>query len=261
MADTQPPRVDNEILQMWRKDGRLYAIAGFVAGVMLFPLLASLGGDQLTGFLQELVPEMVGIGITVFLIDRIIQRRDERNAEAAVKRQLVIDAGSRSNEKAKDAVHQLWRKEWLHGEDGLLKGADLGEANLEEAFLPGVNLQQAYLAFTNLQRAALWGANLQDARLGNAKLQRADLHKANLQGADLWYADLREARFAGADLTGASLQNARLEDAVFDEKTKLPDETNWTLETDMTRFTNPNHPDFWRSDYKESPAYRGDPEA
>jgi hypothetical protein len=254
MADTQPPRVDNEIVQMWRRDGRLYAIAGFVAGVMVFPLLASLGGDRLTGFLQELVPELVGIGLTVFLIDRIIQRRDERNAEAALKRQLVIDVGSRSNEKAKDAVHQLWRKEWLHGEDGLLKDADLGEANLEEAFLPGVNLQQAYLAFANLQRAALWGANLQDARLGNAKLQRADLQKANLQGADFWNAyfanaDLRGAKLEGANLRWADLQGAQLTAATFDQSTILPNGEFWTPETDMQRFTDPTSSDFFLPDW------------
>jgi hypothetical protein len=59
------------------------------------------------------------------------------------------------------------------------------------------------------------------------------------------------------NLGGASLHSSSLQNAEFDEDTKLPDETIWTPDTDMARFTDPNHPDFWRSDDPNSPAYRG----
>jgi hypothetical protein len=58
-------------------------------------------------------------------------------------------------------------------------------------------------------------------------------------------------------LSGANLQGADLTGAKFDENTTLPDGTKWTPDTDMTRFTDPEHPEFWRSDIKWSPAYRG----
>jgi DNA-binding NtrC family response regulator len=47
-------------------------------------------------------------------------------------------------------------------------------------------------------------------------------------------------------LGGANLQMA-----------SLPDGTNWTPDTGMARFTDPEHPEFWRSDDPGSPAYRG----
>lgn len=251
MAHTQPPRVDNEIVQMWRRDGRLYAIAGFIAGVMLFPLLASLS-ENLAGFLQELAPEAVGILVTVFLIDRIIRRRDERNAEAALKRQLLIDAASQSNEKAKDAVHQLKNKQWLIGKDGLLKGTNLVAAHLEGSDLFAANLEGTYLDGVHLQDAKLIFSYLKGARLVAGKLERAYFMMANLKGANLMAAHLNGTNFAEANLEGVDLQHAK-----FDGKTVLPDGHFWTKETDISRFTNPSHSDFWRSNDPKSPAYQG----
>jgi uncharacterized protein YjbI with pentapeptide repeats len=70
--------------------------------------------------------------------------------------------------------------------------------------------------------------------------------KANLSGADL----------RGTNLRGADLEYAILEDAQWDETTVLPDDTYWTTEVDLARFTDPNHADFWRSDELGSPAYK-----
>jgi hypothetical protein len=102
---------------------------------------------------------------------------------------------------------------------------------LESADLSGANLQSAYLFSTNLESAYLWNVSLEDAFLGNANLQNAYLARANLEGASL---------------SGANLQGANLNDIIIDETTILSDGTNWTPDTDMTRFTDPNHPDFWR---------------
>jgi hypothetical protein len=110
---------------------------------------------------------------------------------------------------------------------------------------------------TRILRARGWGfgedATLRRVYLSGANLQGANLWHANLQGAYLAYADLQ-----GAYLIGANLQGALLNRAGFDEETYLPDGSQWTPDTDMNRFTNPEHPDFWRSDNKYSPAYRGD---
>ena len=84
------------------------------------------------------------------------------------------------------------------------------------------------------------------------------MRSSNLQDAYLAYANLQNAI-----LINANLRNAILENTEFNEKTVLPDaeaigldsEDNkiyskyWTPETDMTRYTNPEHPDFWQPEY------------
>jgi len=131
-----------------------------------------------------------------------------------------------------------------------LQGADLLSAKLQGADLGKANLQGAKLERANLQDAQLWLTNLQGADLPEANLQGADLERANLQGARLWLANLQNAHLS-ADLQGtqlhrANLQGANLTGAKFDDKTVLPDRTHWTPDTDMQRFTDPNHPNFWQ---------------
>jgi uncharacterized protein YjbI with pentapeptide repeats len=87
------------------------------------------------------------------------------------------------------------------------------------------------LGFTDLQGAKLWYAYLKGALLIGANLQEVQFRLANLQGADLERANLHLARFA--------------------ESTILPDGTNWTPDTDMARFTDPGHPDFWPADHSD----------
>jgi hypothetical protein len=67
---------------------------------------------------------------------------------------------------------------------------------------------------------------------------------------------LCEANLKESNLLGVNLEGTR-----FDETTILPDGTHWIPETDMRRFTDPNHPNFWRSDDPRSPAYRTKREA
>jgi uncharacterized protein YjbI with pentapeptide repeats len=162
-------------------------------------------------------------------------------------------------------------------EQAHLQGANLQGVNLQGADLDGVCLQGANLQQANLQGVNLWWADLREVNLAGADLQKASLLNANLRGADLqgaslqeanlWrtdlqksvleWADLREADLRGANLQGASLQEANLQgacleevnlqgtylqDVKWDERVMLPDGTYWTSETDMTRFTDPNHP-------------------
>jgi uncharacterized protein YjbI with pentapeptide repeats len=142
-----------------------------------------------------------------------------------------------------------------------LQGANLSGANLQEASISQTNLQRANLSDANLQEAELLITNLQEVILKGASLKGADLRNANLKGADLRAVDLR-----GANLRGASLQGVNFFDdpvigaPLYDENIILPDGMSWTPSTDMKRFTNPEHPDFWRVDYRDSPAYRGDEE-
>jgi uncharacterized protein YjbI with pentapeptide repeats len=156
-----------------------------------------------------------------------------------------------------------------------LQGADLYQANLQDTNLWAANLQGANLYQANLQGANLTRANLEGAYLGDANLKGANLYKANLQGADLFKAnlqganliaaklqdaDLGYANLQGADLRSANLKGAKLDDASYDEKTVLPDAKYIGIdddgkdifdkyyiagETDMRRYTDPEHPHFW----------------
>lgn len=54
----------------------------------------------------------------------------------------------------------------------------------------------------------------------------------------------------------ANLAGVILKDTIFNEKTTLPDGTKWALDIDMTRFTDRDHPGFWRSNELYSPAHR-----
>jgi hypothetical protein len=84
---------------------------------------------------------------------------------------------------------------------------------------------------------------LRNADLSRAKVQEADLRSTDLRGAILWRASLR----------GTILNNT----TIFDENTVLPDgrndmstgsftpESYWTSETDMSKYSNPDHPEFW----------------
>ncbi len=67
-------------------------------------------------------------------------------------------------------------------------------------------------------------------------LSKAQLEKADLRGVD----------FAKANLTGARLAHPRYGEAIFDETTILPDESRWAKDTDMTVFTDKDHPNYWR---------------
>ena len=121
----------------------------------------------------------------------------------------------------------------------IFREANLGGADLHRADLQRADFQGANLTGANLQLANMNNANLQDADLIMAHLQSATLHSANLSGANLWNTYLQ-----GTDLSGANLQNATLLRSHFDINTILPDGTRWSEDTDLTRFTNPNHPDF-----------------
>lgn len=169
---------------------------------------------------------------------------------------------------------------WLIGAE--LQDAQMHGANLQKAHLGGAKLQKAFLSYADLKgailegadltKAVIEGANMQGANLRSAQLiqcaghrvnfKQANLSFATIEGTSLNYANLcntnlHRTGFQGVWLDDADLENAVLiETALFDENTTLPDGTKWTPDTDIRRFTDPTHPDFWRSDNPSSPAYR-----
>ena len=222
--------------------------------------------------------EMLGAIVIYILFDRYIASKEKQETEkAALKAKesdLIKNFGSRDRGTAIAASEELRRLGLLCGgqlqgvnlEDADLREADLSNANLQKARLGGAKLQKANLmyavlrwveltsanlksanmAYANLWRASLVEANLQEANLLRAELQRANLRMANLRGANLREAFLQGAKLQDTDLLGVDLQGAKL------ERAELPDGTRWVQGTDMRRFTDSSHPDFWHSDYSSS---------
>ncbi len=267
------------------------ALVCTVIGILVGYALFGKGGllvENDSGYFANVFSEALSVFVTVLFIERIIRHRDAQRDLRQLKEQLVRDAGSTSNEVARDAIHQIKNRDWLEGDDGLLKGANLSrvnlsyanlsyanlsdanlsQANLSHANLLGANLLGAKLDNTNLSDANLLGANLShanllganllSANLDNTKLGNANLTGTNLSGANLTLANLTSAKLRGtdlsyadlsyADLSYADLSYAKLTDMKLIIRTKLPDGKFWTPDTDMTRFTDPNHPDFWSPD-------------
>ncbi len=253
-----------EIRKVQKKYTWFYAlIVGAIALGIGIWIGSSVFAEDGKGYEMNLFTEALGVVtsiiITVFVIDRLYERRDKERAQEMAQREqerqtqelrgrLVREAGSRSNVRAIAAIEQLRHKRWLVGDKGLLKGAylpganlqnaDLYKANLHGAVLQNARLQEILMSEGNLQEANLRFVNLQGTRLWEANLQEAKLWKANLQGAKLFKANLQDADLLGAYLQGATMRNANFNDAT------LPDGTKYTTDTDMERFTNPDHPDF-----------------
>lgn len=262
---------DTEIKGIWARYGWFYRLlrGAVLIGVgVLVGMIIYAEPQVRADYVMNLFVTALSLGATALIFDELNRKRSVDD----LKRQLVDDAASLSHEIAVNAVHQIKRRGWLDGENGLLRGADLDGANLYGVLLGGANLQGAHFGEADLQGAHLWGTNLQGAYLGEANLQGADLlgaklnraflHETNLQGADLRTSQLQGAHLLDANLRGANLLladlrgahlgwNARrgtitfLSHAKFDEHTTLPDGRAWTPETDMCCFTDPDHPDFY----------------
>ncbi len=194
----------------------------------------------------NLVAEIMGIALTVLVIDRLSRKRDDRESQDKLKSQLMRDLGGTQNQFSIKAARDMSAHGWLH--DGSLDNYNLFEANLEQAPLMSASLIGADLSSANLRGAILCGANLTSAKLGNADLTGANLRKANLKGADLmsaivkdadlscanlqsaclFEADLENARLRGADLKGSNLMFANLlQTTEWDDPEDPYDETNY----------------------------------
>jgi uncharacterized protein YjbI with pentapeptide repeats len=117
-----------------------------------------------------------------------------------------------------------------------LSSVDLSQLDLTGAFLSEANLSQANLNGAFLKGAELSGAILTDASLVNTHMFGADLTDASLVNTHMLGADLRRANLRGANLNGADLRRALLSDKTILDETILPDGSNWTPGTDLTKF-------------------------
>ncbi|KXK25093.1 MAG: pentapeptide repeat-containing protein [Chloroflexi bacterium OLB15] len=260
-----------------QRAGVLFLLAGIFVIIIGYPIAHPGEPFDFRIFVSEtytnISSELIGIAITVLIIDAIYRKYESRNQEQREREQLIRQLGSSVNEVAKRASEELRARGWLS--DGSLQEMDFRIANLEAvklwgSDLQGANLQWAKLKHANLNDSVLAGANLTQANLQAARLRGADLRGANLFEAKLYRINGLNALLQNANLNGAHLQGARLEnadlrgatftDAHFDELTIMPDGARWSSECDLERFTNPAHPNFFRQQTIRSDATEADTE-
>ncbi|MCA9994494.1 MAG: pentapeptide repeat-containing protein [Anaerolineales bacterium] len=106
--------------------------------------------------------ELIGIAITVVLIDTLYQRREQRQYKA----QLIRDLQTRDNGVAHRTMRELREHGW-HA-DGSLRDHFLNYANLESVYLVRTDFTDCRLHRANFTGAWLRGVNLTGANLTGA---------------------------------------------------------------------------------------------
>ena len=171
--------------------------------------------DVIKDYYANASTELVGIALTVLLVDALYEYRQN----SQLKEQLIREMHSPDNGIALRAVEELRAYNWLF--DGSLKGVSLIRANLA-----GCNLKGAVLDGANFT-----GANLKTASFRDASMEGVILSGANLEGAFLRGAKLHQAVMSGAILKNAILVSADLEatdfsGAIFNRATQFPEGFN-----------------------------------
>lgn len=207
-----------------------WLLRGFAWLCVVIGILLPLLDVKFTWF--DLWPELVGIGITVLIIDSLNQRR----SELELKKRLFLQIRFSSNAFALDALQLVRNLGWIdeiirpeanlnraHLEEANLYGAQLAGADLRNACLDRADLRTANLTAANLEDASLKGAwldeaNFDDAILVHANFEDANMKSVSLKGANLLGAHLNRASLVssdlqGAELTGSDLQNTDIHDA------------------------------------------------
>lgn len=215
----------------------------------------------------EVIGVALSVLITVFVIDALNRRRDEERREQESKERLLREVRSPNNLTARNAIHELRDKGWLTGEGGLLRGKNLDCVNWQNTTLTGANLEgaemwdadmsgeESALEEVNFRSANLTAASFIDAWVGPAIFENANLQNADLRNTFLAFATFKGANLVGADLRGAMKALPATENSPMSKNMILPDGSKWTPETDIGIYTDPDHPDFWRSDDSNSPAH------
>lgn len=146
----------------------VYLVVGIMIGLLIPALFSYLGTDP-TGFLESLVPEAMGIGFTLLILDRLNERRENRKE----REQLIRQLHSYYNPVAMQALEELrvigyLSDGTLHNQD--FRGADWRDANLYQADLTGCDLRN-----TKMQKADLVEANLTNAQVTEDQLVTTDI--------------------------------------------------------------------------------------
>lgn len=208
-------------------------ILGLVLGMTGLAIVQSILADGVLSIAESLFPEFIGIAFTVFVLDKL----DERRGNRMLREQLIRRAKSQYNPTALQAIEELRVLELL--QENIFKGQDLAGADWSNA-----SLYQADLRGLDLSHVMMFGADLRSARLQDAIvpdavfLQMASLQKAimpNYKRYDGRYhlsGDIEQARQRGYDIDSpeamANYYGVSFEDylSVLDYVESLPDSSS-----------------------------------
>ncbi len=206
-------------------------LVGFIAAI-----IGTLYTSRLADLLQNLGTEMVGIVVTVAIIDRIYKRGEEKE----LMEKLIRQMRSRNNADATEAVRELAAHGWL--KDGTLHGRNFFEANLNKVLLFGASLEGCHLSQVNFKEAILSQANLRGAGLQQADLREADLVDADLELTHMFDANVKGAKFQKANLRDSGLDDEQLASAYSLMGATMPTgeryDGRYRLPADMEAFNN-----------------------
>jgi uncharacterized protein YjbI with pentapeptide repeats len=188
----------------------------------------------------------------------MMQRRGWLHGDAGLLRRGKLQFANLqgANLKKANLAHANFEDAILR--DAVTQAADLRDANFVFTDMRGMrsanaNLEKALFIYSNLEGAGLHSVNLNKTHFNICNCEGASFFGAQLKYTLLESSNLVDADFENADLQITSFQNsfllgANFDGAIFSELTVLPDSTYWTPETDMRRFTDASHPDFWVTD-------------
>ncbi|MBC8170377.1 MAG: pentapeptide repeat-containing protein [Anaerolineae bacterium] len=167
MNQSKPPRFA-WLRNFLRENAWVYLVIGIMIG-MLIPELFRYIDEDPGEFLQNLIPEALGLGFTLLILDRLNERRESRQ----VREQLLRQLHSYYNPVAMQALEEMRVLGYLsdgslHNQD--FRGADWRDANLYQTDLTGCDLRN-----TKIQKADLVDANLTDAQVSEDQLVTTDI--------------------------------------------------------------------------------------
>ncbi|GEM_PF-3136459 len=219
----------NAVKCVWREYSSLYIVPPFVTGLFVgFAFGFSI--NNLSEFIQSLLPELVGIGITLTGIYYLEQWRQSKVEERRLKKELLWQVTSRSRDVAIGTIDRIRHEGWLCDIDGILKGIVIPRAQWAGANLCGANLEDAVLNFADLEGTNLMGANLRNTKLFEINLINSELNNANLDMANFTFANLRQAsitniavsktivswvNFSDANLSEVNFENSQMREWIF----------------------------------------------
>lgn len=181
-------------------------------GLTFIVIMIILGPSFLSdseGYGTNVYTELASVLATIFVIDRLNERRLNKQKEEELIDNLVRRVGSPVNEVALAALDEIRKRDLPLGEDGILKGKNLAGANLENANLQGVNLSGSILTSANLSGVKGHSAKFTNASISGAMLQNAELYKADFSNAYMLFVDFSDAILQYADFTKAKLWQSR----------------------------------------------------
>lgn len=204
----------DEILTIWNTYALEYRILLLVmflaAGWWVFgDNLLALAENKL-GYTTNVFTEALSIIVTIFVLDKL----NERRAEKARKEELIALLGSEDNSTALEAARLLRHKGWL--QDGSLDYLSLVNANLQDANMEQLKASRAFITESNLSGINFRASSLKGAHISSTNLADANLENADFSNARFFEVDISNTFLASAYFVQVSLKNSEAH------------RTNWT---------------------------------